>query len=102
MTPSNASEAPRLTIIQFVEKYVGLYRDNTFLWEKKGKEWTSTTFRQTRDEACRIAAGLMSLGVQKGEKVSLLSEGRNLWVLGELGIRAMTWYSGSGTRIRNM
>ena len=86
MTPSNASEAPRLTIIQFVEKYVGLYRDNTFLWEKKGKEWTSTTFRQTRDEACRIAAGLMSLGVQKGEKVSLLSEGRNLWVLGELGI----------------
>lgn len=26
------------------------------------------------------------LGVQKGEKVSYLSEGRNLWVIGELGV----------------
>ena len=28
----------------------------------------------------------MALGVEKGDKVSLLSEGRNLWVIGELGI----------------
>ena len=28
----------------------------------------------------------MALGLQKGEKVSLLSEGRNLWITGELGI----------------
>ena len=82
----NGNKPPRLTIIQFVEKYVGLYSGNTFLWEKKGKEWTSTTFEQTRNEAYRIGAGLMALGVQKGEKISLLSEGRNLWVLGELGI----------------
>ena len=32
------------------------------------------------------ADDLMSLGVQKGEKIALLSEGRNLWVTGELGI----------------
>ena len=82
----NGNKPPRLTIIQFVEKYVGLYSGNTFLWEKKGKEWTSTTFEQTRNEAYRIGAGLMALGMQKGEKISLLSEGRNLWVLGELGI----------------
>ena len=78
--------ADRITIIQFVEKYTRQFASNTFLWEKVGKEWTATTFGQTRKEAYRIAAGLMALGVQKGEKVSLLSEGRNLWVLGELGI----------------
>ena len=78
--------AERITIIQFVEKYTRQFASNTFLWEKVGKEWTATTFGQTRKEAYRIAAGLMALGVQKGEKVSLLSEGRNLWVLGELGI----------------
>ena len=78
--------AERITIIQFVEKYTRQFASNTFLWEKDGKEWTATTFEQTRKEAYRIAAGLMALGVQKGEKVSLLSEGRNLWVLGELGI----------------
>ena len=76
----------RLTIIQFVEKYTRMYASNTFLWEKQGKEWQPTTFEQTRKEAYRAGAGLMSLGVQKGEKISLLSEGRNLWVIGELGI----------------
>ena len=76
----------RLTIIQFVDKYVGKYSSNVFLWEKRGKEWVPTTFEQTRKEGHRIGAGLMSMGLQKGEKVSLLSEGRNLWVTGELGI----------------
>ena len=77
---------PRPTIIQFVDKYVEMYSSNVFLREKKGKEWTETTFLQTREEGRRIGAGLMSLGLQKGEKVSLLSEGRNLWITGELGI----------------
>ena len=77
---------PRLTIIQFVDKYVDKFSSNVFLWEKKGKEWTRTTFLQTREEGKRIGAGLMALGLQKGEKVSLLSEGRNLWITGELGI----------------
>ena len=79
-------ETPRLTIIQFVDKYVEKYSSNIFLWEKRGGEWTGTTFLQTRAEGRRIGAGLMALGLQKGEKVSLLSEGRNLWITGELGI----------------
>ena len=78
--------AKRLTIIEFVEKYVDRFSSNTFLWEKQDGRWIPTTFEQTRSEAYRIGAGLMALGVQKGEKVALLSEGRNLWVLGELGI----------------
>ena len=77
---------PRLTIIQFVDKYVDKYSSNVFLWEKRGKEWVPTTYEQTRKEGHRIGAGLVSLGLQKGEKVALLSEGRNLWVTGELGI----------------
>ena len=78
--------AERLTIIQFVEKYTRQYAGNTFLWEKHGGVWEPTTFEQTRKEAYRAGAGLMALGVQKGEKVALLSEGRNAWVTGELGI----------------
>ncbi len=76
----------RLTIIQFVEKYTHEFASNTFLWEKTDGEWKPTTFEQTRKEAYRVGAGLMALGVEKGDKVSLLSEGRNLWVIGELGI----------------
>ena len=37
-------------------------------------------------ESYRIGAGLMALGLEKGERCALLSQGRNLWVIGELGI----------------
>ena len=78
----------RLTIIDFVEKYVAKYSENPFLWEKNldTNVWEPTTYAETLKLAKRIAAGLMALGVQKGEKVSYLSEGRNLWVIGELGV----------------
>ena len=80
--------AERLTIIDFVEKYVAKYSKNPFLWEKNldTNKWEPTTYEETLAKAKRIAAGLMALGVQKGEKVSYLSEGRDMWVIGELGV----------------
>ena len=76
----------RITLIQFVEKYCAKYEGNTFLREKVDGTWTETTFGQTKKEAYRVGAGLMSIGLQKGDKVALLSEGRNLWIIGELGL----------------
>ena len=78
----------RLTIIDFVEKYVAKYSKNPFLWEKNldTNVWEPTTYEETLRKAKRIAAGLMALGVQKGEKISYLCEGRDMWVIGELGV----------------
>ena len=80
--------AKRLTIIDFVEMYVAKYSKNNFLWEKNldTNVWEPTTYEDTLKKAKRIAAGLMALGVQKGEKISYLSEGRDMWVIGELGV----------------
>ena len=80
--------AERLTIIDFTEKYVAQYADNPFLWEKNldTDQWEPTSYTETLKKAKRIAAGLMALGVQKGEKISYLSEGRDMWVIGELGV----------------
>lgn len=74
------------TIIDFVEEYTTKYNDLTFLREKVNGVWTETTFRQTREEAHLLCAGLMALGLEKGDRIALLSQGRNLWVTGELGI----------------
>lgn len=79
-----ANERP--TIIDFVEKYTALYKEDTFLREKVNGQWTETSFIKTRNEGKILAAGFMALGLRKGEKVSLISEGRNLWVITELGI----------------
>lgn len=76
----------RITIIDFVEKYTQQWSDNTFLREKIAGTWTETSFAQTRAQAHTIGAGLMALGLQKGDRVAFLSQGRNLWVTGELGI----------------
>ena len=76
----------KTTIIDFVEKYTHEYSELTFLREKVDGVWTETSFHETREEAHRIGAGLIQLGLKKGDKVSLLSQGRNLWITSELGI----------------
>ena len=76
----------RPTIIDFVDKYVDRYGEATFLREKVGGTWTETSYTATREEGRVLAAGFMALGLQKNDKVALISEGRNLWVMTELGI----------------
>ena len=75
-----------MTIIDFVEKYTRKYSELIFLREKVDGVWTETSFRETREEAYKIGAGLIQLGMKKGDKASLLSQGRNLWITSELGI----------------
>ena len=76
----------RPTIIDFVEKYTAKYGEATFLRQKVDGVWTETSFNQTREQAHLLAAGFMALGLKKGEKVALISEGRNDWIFTELGI----------------
>ena len=39
-----------------------------------------------KELAIRFAAGLMAMGVEGGERVALMSEGKSNWVIGELGV----------------
>ena len=75
----------RPTIIDFVEKYTHQFPDHTYLREKVDGVWKEITQEQTRREAYRIGAGLMALGLEKGDKIALLSESRAMWILAELG-----------------
>ncbi|MDR0829801.1 MAG: AMP-binding protein [Prevotellaceae bacterium] len=74
------------TIIDLLNQSVEKFSENPFLWEKIGANWEKTTYKQTKKYAVDLAAGLISLGVEFGDKTALLSEGRNAWILGELGI----------------
>ena len=75
----------RPTIIDYVEKYTRQYADHVYLREKVNGKWLEITQEQTRNEAYRIGAGLISLGVKKGDKIALLSESRAMWILAEIG-----------------
>jgi len=74
------------TIIDLFERSVEKYGNNTFLWEKKTAVFEPLTYSQTKEQVYRLAAGLMQMGVRHGDRVALLSEGRNDWIIAELGI----------------
>ena len=73
------------TIIDLFENSVKLYPNNPFLWEKTTK-FEPTTYKQVQEQVYQVAAGLMALGVKKGDNMALLSEGRNAWIIGELAM----------------
>jgi long-chain acyl-CoA synthetase len=74
------------SLIQFFEESVEKYGNNVYLWEKPNDRYEGTTYEETRRQVYEFAAGLMQLGIKKGDRISLLSEGRNSWVTGELGV----------------
>ncbi len=74
------------TINEFFENYAFKYVDNPMMFEHNGEAYVSSTYRQIRERVHKFAAGLLSMGIKKGDRVSLISEGRNDWVVSELGI----------------
>ncbi|MBE9467579.1 MAG: AMP-binding protein [Bacteroidetes bacterium] len=74
------------TIIQLFEESVNKYSDNPLLWEKTSNEFESISYKETQKLVYEFAAGLLSLGVQKKDKIALLCEGRNNWIISELGV----------------
>lgn len=68
------------------EETVNKFSNNPFMWEKKTDKFEPTTYKETRDLVYKMAAGLMSLGIEKGDRLALLSEGRNYWVISELAV----------------
>ncbi len=51
-----------------------------------GEEWRSMTWRQAGERIKAIAAGLLSLGLHREERVGILSNTRVEWLLCDLGI----------------
>jgi long-chain acyl-CoA synthetase len=74
------------SLIRFFEENVEKYASNICLWEKLQEKYEGTTYQETRRQVQEFGAGLMQLGIKKGDRVSLLADGRNSWVIGELGI----------------
>ncbi len=74
------------TIIDLLESSVERFGGNIFLLEKKADRFEPTTYKETKQQAIEIGAGLAASGVRKGDNISILSEGRNDWIVSELGI----------------
>jgi long-chain acyl-CoA synthetase len=74
------------TIPQMFEDSVKKYKNNVLMWEKTGAKYEGTTYGEMQNMVYQFSAGLIALGIKHGDCVSLISEGRNDWVMAELGI----------------
>ena len=74
------------TIIDLFESSVAKYGDKDFLLEKHDGAFQPTSYKQTRELALKVGAGLAAIGVQPKQTVSILAEGCNNWIISELGL----------------
>jgi long-chain acyl-CoA synthetase len=74
------------TIVELLEKSAQKYGSNTYILEKRTDRYEGVTYNETKERVYKVAAGLLALGIQKGDKIALLSESRTDWVISELGV----------------
>lgn len=74
------------SIINYFEERVVKYAANPLVWEKDETLYKSFSYQEVHRQVQKYAAGLIDLGIQKGDRISLLSEGRKDWLIAELAI----------------
>lgn len=74
------------TIIELFETAVANYPDNIYLWEKSDGKYKGTSYKETREKVLNLAAGLIQMGMKKGDRSGLIADGRNDWIISELGM----------------
>ncbi|MDP2302658.1 MAG: AMP-binding protein [Ignavibacteria bacterium] len=74
------------TIPQMFENSVSKYSNNILMWEKRTEKYEGTSYNEMHKLVRSFAAGLLSFGLNKGDRAALISEGRNDWVMSELAV----------------
>ena len=74
------------TLIELFEKSVEKYPEKPLLWEKIKDRYVSSSYREIHRQVILLGAGLLAAGLRRGDRVGLLSEGRNSWLVSELAI----------------
>jgi long-chain acyl-CoA synthetase len=77
---------PERTLPGLFEKSVEAFPANVLIWEKTGSSYEPTTFADMRPLVHQFAAGLLALGLRRGDRAALIAEGRRDWITAELGI----------------
>jgi long-chain acyl-CoA synthetase len=60
--------------------------DKPFLWAKRDGRYRSVNWAQAARDVRRLALGLRSLGIARGDRVGLVSENRPEWIIADLAI----------------
>lgn len=62
--------------------------DAPFLWAKRDGGWRPVSWAEARRQVIAFAASLKRIGLDRGDRVMLVSENRPEWLIADLGIMA--------------
>ena len=74
------------TLIDLFEEAVAKYGNKDFLLEKRTDKFEPSSYAEVKEEVLRTGAGLIALGIEPKQTISILSEGCNNWIISELGL----------------
>ncbi len=75
----------------FLQHTTGVLKDHVYLRYKKShsEPYQSITYGQLGEEVRRVFAGFAALGVQRGDRVAIISESRPEWLIAEFAAMAL-------------
>jgi len=74
------------TVISLLRQAAKQYGDTAYVNQKGDNGWDSKTFGQVLEQAEYFAASLLKCGFNPDDRIAMLAEGRNDWVITEYGI----------------
>ncbi len=83
----NATTIPQL-FLEVCSRYAGR-ADKISYAHRDGTKWHGLTHDQLRDHVAAFADGLIRLGIAPGERVGIVSENRNEWIVADFAMAGM-------------
>ncbi len=74
------------TVIDLFERSCEKFPNNPYLWEKRNGKFVATSYFEVKREVLNFAGALCQMGLNREDRIALLSEGCNAWVYSELGM----------------
>lgn len=82
----NVDTWPNLATMFFEQ--AATYREQPFLWKKRDGVYESLTWSDANARTVALARGLLSLGIESGDRIVLVSENRPAWPIADIAIMA--------------
>jgi long-chain acyl-CoA synthetase len=82
------SEPTFRSVVEMFQHRVSSTPDAEAMSGRKDGQWHSMTWREVERRVRAVAGGLLSLGLQKGERAAILATSRPEWVIADVGILA--------------
>ncbi len=74
------------TIFKMLDQASNTYANKPYLSQKDDNGWVSTTFSEAKSKALLLASALIDLGIIYEDKITILSEAKNDWIIAEFAI----------------